>query len=215
MRFSIAPAHALSAASLMLLLAACTGGSERNATGDTAATAATAGTGTRDTAMAGMAGMDHPAMAAMNRSAPRDSNQAFLRMMSDHHAGLIAMADSAEERLQTATAKSDARKLQQKQRHEQQRMLAMLRSQYGDSITPMIMPGNRVMMDSTLKASGAPLDAIFYRQVMNHHREGIAMTEKMVPHLTGEAKQMAQKALADQRREIQEFERKQQTTSRP
>jgi uncharacterized protein (DUF305 family) len=201
-------ARALAAAGLMLVAAAC-GRSDRNASGDTTATAA-ADTGAQDTAMGGMSqgDMDHSAMANMNRSAPRDSNQTFLRMMSDHHEGLIAMADSAEDRAQGTTAKADARKLHQKQEDEQTRMLGMLRRQYGDSVTPKIMPSNQAMLDSTVRASGAALDTTFYRQVVNHHREGIAMGEKMAPNLTGQVKQMAEKMMADQRREIQEFERK-------
>ena len=200
-------------AAVALAAAACTGRSDEQAAG--AAAADTAGTASTmaaagDTGMAGMdhGGMDHSAMANMNRSAPRDSNQLFLRMMSDHHEGLIAMADSAEEKPQDATAKSDAGKLHQKQEREQRDMLGMLRRQYQDSIMPMMMPSNRAMMDSTMRAAGAERDPAFYRQVINHHREGISMGEKLAPHLTGQVKQMAEKMMADQRREIQEFERK-------
>jgi uncharacterized protein (DUF305 family) len=208
--------HAGLAAAIALTAAACTPGSDEQAAGEQAAggaagdTAATAAAATADTGMAGMAhgDMDHSAMANMNRSAARDSNQLFLRMMSDHHQGLIAMADSAEERVQGASAKADARKLHRKQADEQTRMLGMLRRQYTDSVTPTIMPSNRAMLDSTLRADGPELDRTFYRQVVNHHREGVTMGEKMAPHLTGEVKQMAAKMMADQRREIQEFERK-------
>jgi uncharacterized protein (DUF305 family) len=160
-----------------------------------------------------MTGTDHgptddAATADMNRSAARDSNQAFLRMMSDHHEGLIAMADSAEPRVRGATAKADVRKLHRKQAEEQTRMLRMLQRQYNDSVAPMVMPSNRAMVDSTARAAGVAADSTFYRQVVNHHREGVVMGEKMTPYLTGAVKQMAEKMMADQRREIQEFERK-------
>ena len=158
-----------------------------------------------------MAGMDHSNMnlGTANRSAPRDSNQAFLRMMSDHHEGLVAMADSAMPRLQGATAKADAQKLREKQDKEQSRMLTMLSRQYSDSVTPMIMPSNRTMMDSVLGApQGAEADRVFYRQVIAHHREGIHHSEMHLPHLTGEVKQMAERMRTEQQREITEFERK-------
>ena len=71
------------------------------------------------------------------------------------------------------------------------------------------MPSNQAMTDSTMRAAGAELDPTFYRQVIHHHREGIAMGEKMAAHLSGEVKQMGEKMMADQRREIQALERKQ------
>ena len=160
----------------------------------------------------GMAGMDHSNMPGMNRPAPRDSNQAFLRMMSDHHEGLVVIADSAGTRAQNSTTRSDAERLEAKQRREQQEMLAMLRGQHQDSITPMVIPSNRAMLDSILSATGPALDPTFYRQVVHHHREGIAMTEPMMPHLTGDVRQMADRMVAEQRREIDEFERKAQAS---
>ena len=159
----------------------------------------------------GMAGMDHSNMnmAGMNRSAPRDSNQVFLRMMSDHHHGLVVMSDSAHPRLQSETAHADATKLGQKQKAEQQRMLSMLSRQYNDSITPMIMPSNQAMMDSVTRTpKGAEADRVYYRQVIAHHREGIHHAEMHLPHLTGEVKAMAERMRTEQQREIQELERK-------
>ena len=89
--------------------------------------------------------------------------------------------------------------------------LTMLSQQYQDSVTPMIMPSNRAMIDSVTRApQGAEADRVYYRQVIAHHREGISMAEPMLPHLTGEVKQMVEKSISDQRREIQEFERKAQ-----
>ena len=182
-------------------------GADQAAAGDSAA--ATVAAAPADT---GMAGMDHSNMPGMNRPAPRDSNQSFLRMMSDHHEGLIAIADSAGARAQDSTARRDSEQLETKQRREQQEMLAMLRGQYQDSITPMVIPSNRTMLDSTLSATGPALGPTFYRQVVHHHREGIAMTEPMMPHLTGDVRQMADRMVAEQRREIEEFERKAQAS---
>jgi uncharacterized protein (DUF305 family) len=189
---------------LAAALAACTPGGDERAGADSAAAGDSAGAMAgmqHDSGMAGMAG-------AESRPAARDSNQSFLRMMSDHHEGLIAMADSADDRAQGATAKADARKLLQKQKEEQSRMMGMLRRQYGDSITPMIMPSNRAMLDSTVRATGAALDPTFYRQVIHHHREGMGMIDRYMPTLSGEVKRMAEQMSGEQAREITEFERK-------
>lgn len=200
-------------------LVACGGsgqGDTQTPATDSAATTAAAGQTAPATtdSTGGMAGMDHANMpgmagdmAGMHRSAPRDSNQVFLRMMSDHHEGLVAMSDSALPRLQGA--KGDAQELRRKQEDEQQRMLGMLTRQYGDSVTPMIMASNRAMIDSVTRApQGTEADRTYYRQVIAHHREGIHHTDMHLPHLTGEVKQMAEKMKAEQQREIREFERK-------
>lgn len=154
----------------------------------------------------GRPGGDTAMSAGMSRTAPHDSNQVFLRMMSDHHEGLIAMSDSALPRTQAADA--DAQRIREKQQREQQEMLTMLRGTHGDSITPMIMPSNRQMIDSTSQASGTAADTVYWRQVVHHHVEGIGMTEKLLPHLTGDVKQMAEKMLSDQKKEAEELRRK-------
>lgn len=185
-----------------LLVSACGGGNE--ASTDTAAgTTAVATATTTDTSMAGM---DHSGM-AMNRGAPRDSNQVFLRMMSDHHQGLLALADSARAKL-SATARADAEKMTTKQKGEQEHMLQMLRSDYHDSITPSMMASNRAMMQTVASAGASEADRVFYQQVIAHHREAIQMVDRLHPHLTGMAKQMAEKARTDQQREIAELEKK-------
>lgn len=196
------------------VLAACAGNTDDAGSADSAGLAAdTAATMSGAAADTGMAGMDHSAMdpaamANMNRSPARDSTQTFLRMMSDHHEGLIAMADSAEERAQDATTKADAQQLLEQQMEEQQRMLTMLRQQYGDTITPTMMPSNRAMLDSLMRTSGAEFDRLFYHHVIAHHREGIQMMEQYIPQLTPEVRQMAEQMRTEQQREIQEFERK-------
>lgn len=193
---------ALAAAAALAVTTAC-GDRGEEAAEDTAAIAATTPADT-----GAMGGMDHSMMAGMNRTAPHDSNQVFLRMMSDHHEGLIMMSDSARARLQGATARADAAKLKEKQQREQREMMTMLRTTHNDSITPMMMPGNRAMMDSTMRAAGSAVDSVYYHHVIDHHREGIRMTEAILPHLTGDVKAMAEKMVADQRKEIAEFERK-------
>jgi len=166
---------------------------------DTASAAAV--TATRDSGMSG------PERGAEARSAPRDSNQAFLRMMSDHHQGLIALVDTARPKLGTA-AQADADKLSSKQKSEQQHMLMMLHGEYTDSITPVVIPSNQTMIQAVANASAGDADRVFYQQVIAHHREGIGMTDRMLPQLSGMTRDMAQKARTDQQREITEFEKK-------
>ena len=199
----------------VLWVATACGGSERTATTDSAAgaTGATGAPATSaaagDSGTAGGAahgGMSH---AAAGEAAPRDSNQAFLRMMVDHHQGLVAMTDTAMGKLAGATAKADARALRDKQASEQQRMQRTLGATYSDSHAPTLLPSNRAMLDSVRAAAGAAeADRVWYRQVIAHHREGVRMTDQMMGHLTGDVKQQAERMKSDQQREIAEFERK-------
>ena len=103
----------------------------------------------------GMVGMQH---GATGEAAPRDSNQAFLRMMVDHHQGLIAMSDTGLPRLAAATATSDAETLRQKQSSEQQHMERMLQTTHNDSHAPTILPSNQAYVDS-VRAAPAAADA--------------------------------------------------------
>ena len=156
-----------------------------------------------------MAGMNQGAMAS--RPSPKDSNQSFLRMMSDHHQGLVTMSDTAMGKL-GATAKADAQKLRTEQKQEQDHMLQMLRSDYEDSISPTILPSNQAMISTVAQSSASDADRVYYRQVIAHHREGVQMIDKMLPQLTGMTKDMATKARAKQQKEITEFEKKAGTT---
>jgi uncharacterized protein (DUF305 family) len=193
----------------LTLAGACAKGADQRS--DTAAPAAMAGPNANpvDTGMAtmshDMAGMDHGSMAS--RPAPKDSNQSFLRMMSDHHQGLVAMSDTAMAKL-GATAKADAQKLRSEQKQEQDHMLTMLRSDYKDSVTPMILPSNQQMISTVAQASAGDADRVYYQQVIAHHREGVQMIDKMLPQLTGMTKSMASTSRSKQQKEIAEFEKK-------
>lgn len=184
-----------------LAATACGGGDDANET-DTASAAA-ASAGSSDT-MSSMTAYEH---ATMSRPAARDSNQAFLRMMVDHHQGLIAVVDTATPKID-GTARADAQKVGAKQETEQQRMQRMLSSQHQDSITPAIMTSNEAMIRAVASAPADAAGRAFYEQTIAHHREGIEMGKRMLPHLTGEVKQMAEKMIADQEKEIAEFEKK-------
>lgn len=188
-------------------LAACSTAGDDGAGADSAAAAG-------DSAGA-MPGMQHDtgtagmAQGAASRPAARDSNQSFLRMMSDHHEGLVTMAGAARPRLTSATARKDAERLAAKQKEEQTRMKGMLQRSYSEQLTPTPPPGNRAMADSLRAgAAGAAYDSTFYRMVIDHHREGIAMIDRFMPALTGEVKRMAEQMSGEQTREIEEFERK-------
>lgn len=156
-----------------------------------------------------MAGMDHSMMGAPNRPAARDADQEFLRMMSDHHEGLIEMATAAETKGTTAQVKADARKMKATQEQEQKQMMDMLRTSYGEELQPHMMPSNMAMHDSLQQHSGDVYDRTFYEMVVKHHREGIRMMDDFGPRVQRpEVKRMLEEMRANQLREIADLERK-------
>ena len=171
--------------------------------GDRTASDTTAASGDSAAGTAAMPGHD------MNRPAARDADQEFLRMMVDHHEGLVQMATAAMSKASKSATQGDAHNLHTKQAEEQKKMIAQVQSQYGETVTPMVLPSNKAMLDSLAAKSGADYDRAFYRNVVAHHREGIRMTDEFLPRLTkADVKQMAERMKAEQQKEITEFERK-------
>lgn len=89
-------------------------------------------------------------------------------------------------------------------------MIGMLKSAYGETKEPMMMPSNKQMLDDLASTpAGATYDKKMYEHTIMHHEEGIKMVNDFLPRLTRpELKQMAQKMKADQQKEIEEFRRK-------
>lgn len=180
-----------------MILVACTRGKEGDT--DTAAAAESA---------AGMAAMPGHDMIS-NRPAAKDADHEFLRMMSDHHEGLIEMATTAMTKATRPETQGDAHGLHTKQEEEQKRMLSMIQSQYNETVTPMVLPSNKAMIDSLASRTGAEYDRTFYRNVVTHHREGVRMIDDFLPRLSrAEVRQLAERMKADQQKEIVEFESK-------
>lgn len=152
-------------------------------------------------AMAGMPGM--------NRPPAKDAEHEFLRKMVDHHEGLIQMAMAAMTKASKPSTQGDAHQLHTKQMDEEKRMIDMVRSMYGETVTPMAMPEHKAMNDSLETKSGAEYDRTFYRNVIAHHREALKMVDDFAPRFTkADIRQMAEKMKADQQREITQFEPK-------
>ena len=223
----------LFALGVLAVAAACSPKSDGAAT-DTTAAAAGRDTGTTGSmagmnhdSAGGMAGMNHDSMsgnmagmAGMSSMPAEDrphmrmtgnADQDFLRMMSDHHRGLIAMAHLSTEgdKKGSAQAQADAQKLDRKQDAELDSMTTMLEQQFKDKYDPMIMPSNQAMVDQIKSQSGAAYDKTFYQNVVKHHQQALKMIDEFSPKLqNAQIKRMAQRMKEDQQREIREFEQK-------
>lgn len=171
---------------------------------------------TADTASAPMAsdtsmtGMDHSNMPGMSsRPQAQDADHEFLRGMVDHHAGMIEMSTAAMTKASRPATQADAHRVHTAQDQGTKDMIAMIQRDYGETVTPQVMPSNRTMMENLQSKSGAEYDRTYYTTVVQHHREGVQMIDQFMPRITKPAvREMAEKMKAEQLREITEFEQK-------
>jgi uncharacterized protein (DUF305 family) len=174
----------------------------------TAATVILAACSKNDQATSDTAGpaSTNPPASTQTASTP---DREFLTKMTDHHEGMVQMAEAAMTKASKPATQGDAHNLHTKQAAERDSMVAMLRSSFNDSHTPTVMPENKAMMDSVNAKSGAAYDREFYAQTIKHHQDGIQMIDQYLPQLTDpKLKAMAEKMKADQQKEIQQFEPK-------
>jgi len=138
-----------------------------------------------------------------------DADHDFLRMMSDHHKGLILMAHMTTERTEGGSAVADAKKLDAAQDKELDHMVTMLETEYKDPYMPKVMPEHQTMADGLKTKSGKEYDRAFYQNIIQHHQEAIKMIDDYLPKAKNAMlKRMAEKMKTDQTREIGEFEQK-------
>ncbi len=185
-----------------LVLAGC-------AKSDTPAIDTASASPTTTPADTGMAGMNHSNMPGMNRPAAKDGDHDFLRMMTDHHEGMVKLGTDAMTKGSTPAIQGEAHAMHTKQLEEQKTMIGMVQTMYGEVLTPMVMSSNKAMIDDLATKSGAAYDKAFYTNAIAHHREAVKMVDDMSPKLANaEVKQMAQKMKADQTKEIAKLEPK-------
>lgn len=196
---------------------ACSSGDKAGAgAADTAAapTASAAATPAQTDTMKGMSGMNMgsagtqgSSMAGMQMTGDPDHD--FLRMMSDHHKGMIAMAHMTKEQKPAPGSAADATKLDTKQDAELDKMMTMLEKEFKDPYSPKVMPDNQAMVDQLRGKTGADYDRTFYQNVVMHHQQAIKMIDDYLPKAkSATLKQMAEKMKADQTKEIAEFQKK-------
>lgn len=144
-------------------------------------------------------------MAGMTGDPDRD----FLRMMSDHHKGLIAMVHPTLDSKEKLSIKGDAAKMDKKQDAELDKMITMLDQQYKDAYTPSVMPDNQRMVDGLAGKSGVDYSRTFLQNVITHHKQAIKMVDEYLPKARNpQVKAMAEKMKSDQGKEIADFQKK-------
>jgi uncharacterized protein (DUF305 family) len=192
--------YPISLALLTLVSTACAPKSEDKpvtTTDSAAAMPASGGKAPVDNAMAGAAGAPSGMLA----------DQEFLRMMSDHHTGMVLMAHEVIERKEKLASKADARKFDQEQDDELDRMRSALKGM-NDSYKPTATSEAKEMAASLSKLSGKEFDRTFWENTIKHHQMAIDMIDKYLPNLTHpDVKTMAERMRAAQMQEIDKMKK--------
>jgi uncharacterized protein (DUF305 family) len=190
---------------LGIALPACSSKDAAKTDSSAAATpvAAPAGAPAADTsAHAAATGMGNMAMTG-------NPDQDFLRMMSDHHKGLIAMVHLTVESKDKITTKPIAARLDKAQDAELDKMVTMLEKDFKDPYAPKMMPDNQAMLDELKGKTGAEFDKTFLTNIIKHHEGALKMIDEYLPKAKSPAiKAMAEKMKAVQSKEIAEFQAK-------
>ena len=194
------------AAALVIVSAAACARTDRPA--DSAAAAASPPAMTASMPRDGMAGHDMSAMQGMaNMTGNADHD--FLRMMSDHHKGLIQIAHMTKERKAVGSANADATKLDAAQDKELDHMVTMLEQDFKDPYAPKVIAEHLALADELKAKSGKEYERTFYQDIIKHHQEAIKMVDDYLPKAKNAMlRQMAEKMKTDQAKEITEFQQK-------
>lgn len=185
-----------------IALTACSSGGDKVAA-DSGAAASSAGDTSVGTPAAAheMSGME--GMASMTGDPDRD----FLRMMSDHHKGMLLMTETVQSR--GVTVKDEAKRMATAQDAEIERMRGILKARYSDSYAPASMADAKTMVGELTALTGSAFDRKFYQHTIHHHQAAVKMIDEYLPSSKqSEVKAMAEAMKAAQQKEITEFEGK-------
>lgn len=148
-------------------------------------------------------------MGSMDDMAPMtgDPDRDFLRMMGDHHKGMLLMTEPALAK--GITVKDEAQRIATDQKPEIGKMTAILKSAYSDSYEPKVMSDGRKMAGELDALTGTALDRMFLEKTILHHKAAIKMVDEYLPKAkNSEVKTIAEKIKKAQLKEIKEFEGK-------
>lgn len=148
-------------------------------------------------------------MAMGNMATTGDPDHDFLRMMTDHHKGLIQMAHETIESKDKLAVKSIAERIDAEQDDEMDQMMTMLEKTFKDPYAAKITADNQTLADQLKGKTGKEYDQAFLTNVIAHHEQAIKMIDAYLPIAKNtELKVMATKMQAVQSKEIAEFRAK-------
>ncbi len=205
-------------AATMFFVYAC-GNSSENATTNTDTSSATTtaatepATSTQDTAQSGnglMKSMNDMMDKMHSMQMSGDFDVDFANMMVEHHQGALDMAQVEASQGKDETMKSKAQEILTKQKKEQQELKDFVQSykpsgmKHGEGEMQKSMSKMMDKMKSMQMIGNVDKD--FATMMSSHHEDGISMSKMELKNgMSDKLKQMAQKGITDQQKDIKEF----------
>jgi len=152
----------------------------------------------------------HPMIESLKPLKGKEFEVSFLKQMIHHHHMGVEMAELATKNTKRAELNQLGKKIMSAQKAEIDQMTGWLKSWHGESPGSMEqIPGMDKMMkelEELKKAKDAEFDKMFLTMMSEHH-EGAIMMSKLVGDRTdrAELKQLANKIIKDQAREIEQM----------
>lgn len=108
-----------------------------------------------------------------------DPDQRFLHWMLAHHAEVVYLAHEALKHPDSARVREEARLVDQAYDAETDRMRALLRSEFSDTVNPGMRPEHVGMVSPFARLSGEPYRAAFRSFLSAHHGEALRMIDSV------------------------------------
>jgi len=175
-----------------------------------------------------------PVSSTVSATAPstalhNDADVAFAQMMIPHHRDAVAMAELAADRAQDPEVKALAEQIQAAQQPEIDQLTGFLSAWaaevspsnsmqgMGHGSTPGTSTGTGLggmmapaQMEQLRDATGAEFDEMFLTMMIEHHRSAVAASQQEIDQGSNpDAKQLAEKIVADQTAEISRMQQMQ------
>jgi hypothetical protein len=136
-----------------------------------------------------------------------DPERQFLRIMADHHAGMAALARTAQERTADSSVRANAQRLAARYAAEGAQVLLLLRRLHRDAHRAMTTPVAEAMNDSLRQTPPAAVGRGFAEAAAAHYRDDLVIIDRYLPSLQHpEVKALAQRLRDEEARELAEVE---------
>lgn len=149
----------------------------------------------------------HQETATQTTTQSADADQGFIDQMAPHHEMAVMMADDALSKASNPKTKEFARLIKQQQPPEVQQLKAWRQQWYGSAATPPMDHSDYQAM-----AAGPDYDRKWTQMMIEHHRMAIETSKQTLSTAKRpEIKQLAQKIIDDQSKDIQQLQAHLQT----
>ncbi|MEP6618776.1 MAG: DUF305 domain-containing protein [bacterium] len=156
---------------------------------------------TKDTTAAAPPGASVPAVATEGTA-----DRGFLRKLSDHHKGMIAMAHLTKDNKNKLSVKALAERIDSEQDAEIDKVVTLLEKDFKDPYTPKVSAPDQAMVDDLKAKTGAAYDRAFLEHTIAHHTEALGMIDAYLQVGTNPAaKALASTIRESINREVPEF----------